>query len=382
MNLNTKIGVLGGGQLGRMLVEASIPMCLDISILDESIEYPAAGICTRFYEGKFSDYDDVMNFGLAMDVVTVEIESVNTDALRRLEMQGKKVYPQPSILNIINDKGLQKKFYQENNIPTSTFQYVESKQEVIEKIQSGSIQFPFVMKLRKGGYDGRGVSVINNEADFDLIFDAPSIIEKKVAIKKELAVIAARSTTSEVKLFPITEMVFHPVANLVEYLFSPANINSDIVEQINDIAIALVNRLGIVGLLAVELFLDENNNVLVNEIAPRPHNSGHHTIEANITSQFEQHLRAILGLPLGNTDAIMPSAMVNLLGEDGYSGEAYYEGIEKLLSMDEAYLHLYNKKITKPNRKMGHITIMKKTFEKLHDSIQRVKSTIKVISKK
>lgn len=380
MNLNQKIGILGGGQLGRMLVEASIPLALDISILDESLEFPAAGICTRFFEGDFSNYDDVLQFGLAMDIITVEIESVNTEALEKLAYQGKKVFPQPTVLNTINDKGLQKLFYINNGIPTSDFILVENKEEVLHLIESGKIKYPFVQKLRKGGYDGRGVSIINNMDDHQLMFDAPSVIEEKITIKKELAVIAARSVNGEVKLFPATEMQFHPTANLVEYLFAPASVDNKINEKLMDVTVTITEKLGIVGLLAIEYFLDVNDNVLVNEMAPRPHNSGHHTIEANQTSQFEQHLRAILGLPLGNTDMIYPSAMVNLLGEDGFNGIAKYEGLEKLLAIEGIYPHLYNKKITKPKRKMGHVTITCNQVEDLREKINFVKQNIKVIS--
>lgn len=380
MNLNQKIGILGGGQLGRMLVEASIPLALDISILDESLEFPAAGICTRFFEGDFSNYDDVLQFGLAMDVITVEIESVNTDALEKLAYQGKKVYPQPGVLTTINDKGLQKLFYKTNNFPTSDFKLVENKEEVLQLIESGSLQYPFVQKLRKGGYDGRGVSIINSIEDHELLFDAPSVIEEKIKIKKELAVIAARSVNGEVKLFPATEMQFHPTANLVEYLFSPASIDIEINDKLMEVTKGIAEKLGIVGLLAIEYFLDADDNIIVNEMAPRPHNSGHHTIEANQTSQFEQHLRAILGLPLGNTDMIYPSAMVNLLGEEGYSGHVKYEGLEKILAVDGIYPHLYNKKITKPKRKMGHVTITCNDVNQLSDKINFVKENIKVIS--
>lgn len=380
MNLNQKIGILGGGQLGRMLVEASIPLALDISILDENLEFPAAGICTRFFEGDFSKYDDVLQFGLAMDIITVEIESVNTEALEKLAYQGKKVYPQPSVLNTINDKGLQKLFYKNNGFPTSDFILVENKEEVLQLIESGNIKYPFVQKLRKGGYDGRGVSIINSIDDHFLMFDAPSVIEDKISIKKELAVIAARSVNGEVKLFPATEMQFHPTANLVEYLFAPASIGIEINEKLMNTTQSITEKLDIVGLLAIEYFLDDNDNIIVNEMAPRPHNSGHHTIEANQTSQFEQHLRAILGLPLGNTDMIYPSAMVNLLGEDGYSGNVKYEGLEKLLSIEGIFPHLYNKKITKPKRKMGHVTITCNQIEELKDKINFVKQNIKVIS--
>ncbi len=376
-----KIGVLGGGQLGRMLVEASIPLALEINILDESIEFPAAGICSHFYMGDFANYDDVVQFGMAMDIITVEIESVNTDALKTLQQQGKAVFPQPEILELINDKGVQKLFYQEHGFPTSSFVLFANKQEILDGLQNGQLHYPFVQKLRKGGYDGRGVSVINSASDIGLLFDAPSVVEDKVAIKKEMAVMAARSQNGEVKVYPMVEMEFHPTANLVEYLFCPADLGVEIEAKAQSIAIDLVNQLGIVGLLAVELFLDNDNQVLVNEMAPRPHNSGHHTIEACDTSQFEQLLRAILNLPLGSTELIRPAVMINLLGEDGYSGKAYYKGLEDAIAIPGVYPHIYGKKVTKPKRKMGHITVLNKELSVAKEIATSLRKSVKVITK-
>ncbi len=378
--VSKKIGVLGGGQLGRMLVEAAIPLALDINILDESTEFPAAGICTSFYKGSFSDYEDVIQFGMAMDVITVEIESVNTDALKTLQQHGKAVYPQAEVLEMINDKGLQKLFFQQHTLPTSSFTIYEDKSSIIKAIESGELNLPFVQKIRKGGYDGRGVAVINNSTDFELLFDAPSVIEAKVDIKKEMAVIVARSIKGEVKAYPMVEMEFHPVANLVECLFCPSGLGNEIEATAQSLAIELANRLGIVGLLAVELFLDKHDRVLINEMAPRPHNSGHHTIEACDTSQFEQLLRAILDLPLGSTDLIRPAVMINLLGEPGFSGKAHYEGIESAIATAGVYPHIYAKKITKPNRKMGHITVMHQDLSIAKDIAAGLRKSVKVIT--
>jgi 5-(carboxyamino)imidazole ribonucleotide synthase len=378
---NKKIGILGGGQLGRMLVEASIPLSLDVSILDESLDYPAAGICTSFYEGSFSNYSEVLNFGLAMDIITVEIESVNTDALKSLQAQGKLVFPQPEVLELINDKGLQKLFYQEHLLPSSAFALYDNKQQILEAISNGNLNFPFVQKIRKGGYDGRGVLVVNEEADLELLMEGASLIENKVKIKKEMAVIVARSSSGEIIAYPMVEMEFHPTANLVEYLYCPSELSEKIQLEAERIALMLAEQLGIVGLLAVEFFLNENDEVLINEMAPRPHNSGHHTIEACETSQFEQMLRAILGLPLGPVDLINPAAMINLIGEEGHVGKVYYQGLSEALGFSGVYPHIYNKKTTKPNRKMGHITIVNKDLQVAKSVAMKLRNSVKVITK-
>ena len=376
----TRIGILGGGQLGRMLIEASIPLALDISVLDESLEFPAAGICTRFFEGDFSNYDDVLNFGLAMDVITVEIESVNIEALKQLKAQGKRVYPQPEVLEIINDKGVQKSFYKDNGFPTAEFELMESKEDVLVAISLGKLSLPFVQKLRVGGYDGRGVNVIRSETDFELLFDAPCVVEKLVPIQKELAVMTARKNDGQMESFPMVEMSFHPTANLVEYLFCPAEVDAFIEQQAKDITEHIANALGITGLLAVEYFLDKEGKLVVNEMAPRPHNSGHHTIESNFTSQFEQHLRILLDLPLGSPKLIMPAVMINLLGEEGHTGSAVYQGLSEALAETGVYPHLYSKKITKPKRKMGHITVTKPSLQEARKCAQMLLENVKVIS--
>ncbi|MFM2394137.1 MAG: hypothetical protein RLZZ546_2119 [Bacteroidota bacterium] len=379
--LKQKIGILGGGQLGRMLLEASIPLNFDLSILDENSEYPAANICQNFYEGSFANYEDVMQFGLAMDIITVEIESVNVAALISLEQHGKKVFPQSHVLETINDKGLQKMFFTNNNLPTANYLFFENKEEVILAIESKVITFPFVQKIRTGGYDGKGVSIVRSSEDLDIIFDAPCIVEENIDIQKELSVIVCRDEKGNVAAYPPVEMDFHPTANLVEFLFCPAEISKDLHEKAVEISRSLSEKLNIVGLLAVEMFLDTKGEILINEIAPRPHNSGHHTIEANYTSQFEQHLRAISGLPLGSTELIMPAVMINLLGEEGYKGLAQYDGLEQVISQQGVYVHLYNKKMTSPKRKMGHITIIDTDINIAKEKASKIKEILKVTSK-
>jgi 5-(carboxyamino)imidazole ribonucleotide synthase len=316
----------------------------------------------------------VWNFGNLCDLITIEIENVNTKALADLVKIGKKVFPQPEIIELIQDKRKQKQFYQEHKIPTAEFILTESKAEVLQQEHF----LPAVNKLGKEGYDGRGVQILRSKDDLNKAFDAPGLLEKLIDYKTEISVIVARNEKGEVAAYPAVEMVFHPEANLVEYLFAPAQISDSVALKAKQIAEQIIESLEMVGLLAVEMFVTQEDDVLVNEIAPRPHNSGHQTIEANITSQYEQHLRAILGLPLGDTSAITPSAMVNLLGEDGYSGIARYEGLEDVLAFKGVHVHLYGKKLTKPFRKMGHVTIVDTDLESLKKKATFVKQTLKV----
>ncbi|WP_305982331.1 5-(carboxyamino)imidazole ribonucleotide synthase [Roseivirga thermotolerans] len=371
---NLKIGVLGGGQLGRMMIQSAIDFNLDIHVLDPDPNAPCKCIATSFETGSLTDYERVMAFGQDKDLLTIEIENVNTQALSELEKQGKKVFPQPRVIELIQNKLHQKKFYAANGIPTAEFQEVSGAAEVAQKKDF----LPFVNKLATGGYDGRGVQVIRTEDALGKAFDAPGFVEKLVDFDKELAVIVARNEAGQVQTFPTVEMVFHPEHNLVEYLFSPASISPEIEDQALQLAKELIEKLDMVGLLAIEMFLTKEGHLLVNEIAPRTHNSGHQTIEGNVTSQFEQHLRAILNWPLGNTDTLIPSAMVNLLGEDGYSGEARYEGMEQVLAKNGVHVHLYGKKLTKPFRKMGHITVANHNIDQLKQTVNFVKSTLKV----
>ena len=370
------IGILGGGQLGRMLVKAGTDYGFNFSAMDPDAEAPIKKYIQQFSKGSITDYDQVMSFGKGCDVITIEIENVNTAALFDLEKQGVKVYPQPQIIELIKDKSLQKQFYKENNIPTAPFDIVHSRTEV----EALAHKLPFVNKLAKEGYDGRGVQVIRTKDDLAKAFDALGIVEDLIPFEKEISVIVARNTKGEISVFPAVELVFHPEHNLVEYLFAPAEISANVDSKAKEIAIGVINKLDMVGLLAVELFVTKEGDVLVNEVAPRPHNSGHQTIEANITSQYEQHLRAILGMPLGATDALTPSAMVNLLGEDGFTGSAIYQGLEEVMKEKGVHVHLYGKAETRPFRKMGHITITDPDPQELKRKANFVKNTLKVIS--
>ena len=370
------IGILGGGQLGLMLLQASIDWNLRVHILDADAEAPCRHLATQFTVGSLLDYEAVYQFGQSVDVLTIEIEKVNVDALEALEREGKRVFPQPSVIRLIQDKRLQKQFYRDHNLPTADFILTENRDEVARYTDF----LPAFHKLGRDGYDGRGVQRIASIADTDKAFDAPGVLEKAVDFEKELAVIVARSERGEVKTFPTVEMVFHPELNLVEYLFAPAELSDAINQQAQNIARQTAEAFGIVGLLAVELFLDKTGQVLINEVAPRPHNSGHQTIQANVTSQFEQHWRAILNLPLGDTAYYQPSAMINLLGEPGHMGPARYEGLETLLAMPGVFPFFYGKAITKPFRKMGHVTVMDASLGALRQKVEIVRESIRVVS--
>lgn len=371
-----RVGILGGGQLGRMLIQEAVNLNISISILDPDPSAPCKNLVGEFVCGSLNDYDTVMRFGADKDLLTIEIEHVNVDALEHLEKQGKKVYPQPHVLRMIQDKGEQKKFYQQNNIPTAPFYLVENR----AGIALHGAEFPFFQKLRKGGYDGKGVTRLDDVNELSKAFDEPSVLEKLVPFKKEISVIVSRNENGEIAHFPVVECEFNPIANLVEFLFSPSDISSKTEHDAIRIAREIAECSGIVGLLAVEMFVLDDDTVLVNEIAPRPHNSGHHTIEANISSQYEQHLRAILNLPPGSTDIVRPAIMVNLLGEDGYTGDAVYKGLEDILRFPGVFVHLYGKKTTKPFRKMGHVTILADNISAARSLARKVQSTLKIIA--
>lgn len=371
-----KLGILGGGQLGRMLIQEAINYNVQVHIIDPAADAPCSQIAHSFSVGNFNDFDTVLAFGKDKNVLTIEIEHVNVDALRELEKQGIEVYPQPHILDIIKDKGLQKQFYADNNIPTSDFRIVANKEEALTHLAAG----PWMQKLRTGGYDGKGVTPLRNSDDATTAFDAPSVLEKWVAFDKEIAVIVARNKSGQISSFPVVEMEFNPEANLVEFLFAPANISPEIESKAQAIAVDIITKLEMVGLLAVEMFLTKEGEILVNEIAPRPHNSGHQTIEGNITSQYEQHLRAILDMPLGDTSLVAPVVMVNILGEKGYAGSAIYQGLDEVLSIPGAYVHLYGKTETKSFRKMGHCTVLNKDLETAKQNARKVLETLKVIA--
>lgn len=370
------LGVLGGGQLGRMLIQSAINYNQDIHILDPDPNAPCKDISQKFTVGSLKDFDIVYAFGQACDVITVEIENVNTEALEKLCSEGKQVYPQPEILRLIQDKRAQKQFYQQHGIPTAEFILTADKADVIHN--SGFL--PAVNKLGKEGYDGRGVQILKTEADLEQAFDAPGLLEKLIDFDKEIAVTVARNESGELVAYPAVECAFHPTANLVEFLFAPAEISLEVGQKAQEIAKDVILKLGMVGILAVEMFVTKSGEVLVNEIAPRPHNSGHHTIEANFTSQFEQHLRAVMNWPLGNPDLRCPAAMINLLGEEGYSGPVLVEGQEEALAEKGVYIHMYGKKLTKPFRKMGHVTILDENVDNLKKRANRIKELIKIKS--
>jgi 5-(carboxyamino)imidazole ribonucleotide synthase len=371
-----KLGILGGGQLGRMLIQEAINLNLTTLVLDPDADAPCKSIANYFENGSITDYDTVYNFGKKADVITIEIEKVNVEALEQLEKEGKLVYPQPRVIRLIQDKGIQKQFFKENDIPTSPFMLVNSK----EDLTSEKFPFPYILKLRRDGYDGKGVMKITDSADVAGAFTAPTLIEEWVNFEKEIAVIVARNANGDVKTFPMVEMEFNPEANLVEFLISPSTYPDSIQERAEKIAKDIAAALNITGILAVEMFVTPNGDILVNELAPRPHNSGHQTIEGNYISQFGQHLRAILNLPLGDTRSISNAIMVNVLGEKGHEGIAKYDGLEKILSVEGVYVHLYGKKYTKPFRKMGHLTIVDQNREKAIEKARFVQKTLKVVS--
>lgn len=356
-----------------MLMQKGLDWNIPFSVLDPDPQAPCSGL-PGFTTGKLTDYETVLQFGASCDIITIEIENVNTRALKALEEQGKKVFPQPAVIELIQDKRTQKKFFQDHGFPTADFILTANKEDVKRNLDF----LPAVHKLGREGYDGRGVQFVRSEADLPKAFDAPGLLEKLIDLEKEISVIVARNERGEVTAFPPVEMVFHPDANLVEYLFSPAQVSPALVQRASTIAGELVAELKMVGILAVEMFVTRSGGILVNELAPRPHNSGHQTIEGNTTSQYEQHLRAILNLPLGDTSLVHPSAMVNLLGEEGHRGEARYLGMEGVLNIPGVYVHLYGKKVTKPFRKMGHVTIVDEDMESLKKKANFVKSTFKV----
>ena len=371
-----KLGILGGGQLGRMLIQQAINYNVTSLVLDPDPDAPCKNIANYFENGSITDFDTVYNFGKKADVITIEIEKVNIEALEQLEKEGKKVFPQSRVIRLIQDKGIQKQFFKENDIPTSPFQIVNTR----EDIENSLIPFPYILKLRKDGYDGKGVMRINSAEDLQNAFDAPCIIEKLVDFEKEVAVIVARNSNGDMKTFPMVEMEFNAEANLVEFLISPSTYAENLQQKAENIAKNIASAMNITGILAVEMFVDGDGEILVNEVAPRPHNSGHQTIEGNYVSQFEQHLRSIYNLPLGDTTSITNAIMINLLGEKGSEGVAKYENLEKILAIDGVFVHLYGKKYTKPFRKMGHVTIVDIDREKAIEKARYVQKTLKVIA--
>ena len=371
-----KVGILGGGQLGRMLLQAAANYPVDTFVLENDENCPAAHLCHQFTKGDITNFEDVYNFGKALDAITIEIENVNDAALEKLEQEGVKIYPSPAALKIIKNKILQKQFYNAHSIPTSDFFITQNKTELLQHRNF----LPAVHKLAMGGYDGRGVQVIKSEGDLQKGFDAPSILEKMVTIKKEIAVIIAVNDNGEQALYPAVDMLFDPELNLLDYQLSPATLPDVLLDNINMVATKLVAALNSPGLFAVELFVDQNDKVWVNETAPRVHNSGHQTIEANYSSQFDMLWRVMLNYPLGNTAAILPAAIVNLLGAEGHNGEASYEGLSDIMKLENIFVHIYGKKQTKPGRKMGHVTILSKDKQILTQLANKIKNTLRVVT--
>ncbi len=372
-----KAGILGGGQLGRMLLQAAANYPVETFVMENDENCPSAHLCHHFTKGDIRNFDDVYNFGKGLDAITIEIEAVNEEALEKLEAEGVKVYPKPSALKIIKNKILQKQFYKANEIPSSDFIITQTKADLNQHINF----LPAAHKLALGGYDGRGVELLKTKDDLVKGFDAPSVLEKLVTIKKEIAVIIAVADNGENALYPSVDMVFDNRLNLLEYQISPADIPEKVLWKVEAVALKVVKDLKSPGIFAVELFVDIDDNVFVNETAPRVHNSGHHTIEANFSSQFDMLWRVILGYPLGSTEHILPAAIVNLLGADGFSGEAVYNGLKEILEIENVFVHIYGKKETRPGRKMGHITILSKEKQELIHQANRIKQTVKIIAK-
>ncbi len=375
-----KIGILGGGQLGKMLIQAASAWDLDIYVLDPTDDCPASKLATKFVKGDFKDYESVYNFGKLVDLITIEIEHVNTDALLKLKEEGKTICPDPQTLKIIQDKGKQKDFFKDNNLISASYKIYQDHEAILSDIENRKLNLPFVQKVCRFGYDGRGVQLVNSKKDLDNLLEGQSIVEDLVDIGKELSVIVCRNKFGEIKTYDPFEMEFNKNANLVEYLISPARVDADSRQIAVDLAEKTIKAFELVGVLAVEMFLDKDHNILINEVAPRPHNSGHHTIETALTSQYEQHIRAIMGLPLGSTDLIINSVMVNILGEDGFSGNVVYEGLDKCIKLDGVKVHIYGKKQTKPFRKMGHVTIIDKNIDDALKKADIVKHTLRSVS--
>ena len=377
---NFTLGILGGGQLGKMLLTETRKFDITTKVLDPSADAPCRIACNTFVQGALTDFDTVYRFGKEVDVLTIEIENVNVDALKKLQSEGVKVYPTPQTIELIQNKATQKQFYANHNIPTAPFLRFESLTNLQQAVANEQITLPFVWKSARFGYDGNGVKIVRQLPDLSLLPEGECIAENLVPFAKELAVIVARNVSGEATTYPVVEMEFHPEANQVEYVLCPARISEEIAQKARAIAVQVAQAFQVVGLLAVELFLTAEGEVLVNEVAPRPHNSGHYSIEAAYTNQFEQHLRAILDLPLGNTNSKVAGVMVNLVGAEGYQGDVIYENIEQILAMQGVTPHIYGKRETRPFRKMGHVTIVNKDIEKARTIAEKVKQTIKVIS--
>jgi len=375
-----KLGILGGGQLGKMMLYNTRKFDINTSVLDPNNEAPSRLGCNHFVQGDLMDFETVFNFGKKVDTLTIEIENVNVEALKALEKEGVKVYPDSNTLATIQNKAEQKRFYIKQQLPTAAFKAYNNK-STLEKAVSENVQsLPFVWKSARFGYDGNGVKIIRKHSDLDQLPNGECIAEDLIPFKNELAVIVARNPKGEIKSYPVVEMEFHPKANQVEYVLCPARIPESVAKKATDVALKTVAAFQHVGLLAVEMFLTQNDDILINEVAPRPHNSGHQTIEASQTSQFEQHLRAVLNLPLGSTKNKACGVMVNLVGAEGHQGAVVYKNIEAIMALEGVTPHIYGKKMTRPFRKMGHVTIVNSSIEKARKIAQKVKESINVIS--
>ena len=367
-----RIGILGGGQLGRMLLQAAANYPVETFVLENDDECPAARLCHHFTTGDIKDFDAVYNFGKGLDAITIEIENVNVEALEKLETEGVRVYPKPSVLRIIKNKIYQKQYYTDNSIPTAEYKIVRNRTEIAEY----EYMFPAVNKQGEGGYDGKGVQIIRSTEDIDKVFAGPGVLEKMISIQQEIAQMIAINDKGETALYPPVEMLFDPSLNLLDYQLCPAQLDEKTLWKVEAIALTVARNFKSPGIFAVEMFVDKSGDVLVNETAPRVHNSGHHTIEAHYSSQFDMLWRIMLGYPFGNTDAILPSIMVNIIGAEGYEGNVKYEGLDEVLKIENAFVHLYGKKQTRPGRKMGHVTILSKEKQELLHQSNKVKRTL------
>ncbi|MFD0796646.1 5-(carboxyamino)imidazole ribonucleotide synthase [Maribacter chungangensis] len=376
-----KLGILGGGQLGKMMLYETRKFDIHTKVLEASNEAPCKISCNEFVLGNLMDFDAVYNFGKQVDVLTIEIENVNLDALEKLEDEGLKVYPPTKALRIIQNKAKQKLFYVDHGIPTAEFSRFAYASEIEDSIENGGLEFPFVWKAAQFGYDGQGVKVVRTMEDVKNLPAGECIAEDMIPFKNELAVIVVRSPSGEVVTYPVVEMEFHPEANQVEYVICPARIDDQVAKKAREVALTVSEKIQHIGILAVEMFQTKDDEILVNEVAPRPHNSGHYSIEASYTNQFEQHIRAILDLPLGKTDSKVAGIMVNLVGAEGHTGEVVYENIDKIMAMEGVTPHIYGKKQTRPFRKMGHVTIVNTDIDEARRVAQHVKETIRVVSK-
>ena len=378
--MNKKIGIIGGGQLGKMILDETNKIDLEVSILDPNKNSPCKNLTKNFIQGDFNDFDTVLNFGLAHDIISYEIEHINVEALDELVSRGIEVQPTPEILRIIQDKNLQKSFFKENNFPTSDFSYFNSKNDLLNSFKKSNLSFPCVWKKTKFGYDGFGVKILNTKNDFSKLPDAEMIIEDLIEFKKELSVIVAVNKKGDIKAYETVEMEFNPDSNQVEFVISPANISENINRNAKKIAYELAKKINLIGLLAVEMFLTNDDKILINEIAPRPHNSGHFSIDACPTSQFKQHINSIMNFELGETSHQNCAVMLNLVGGNSHTGEVKYENLDLVKNQKNVYIHIYGKKITRPNRKMGHVTVICDNFASAYKKAKEIKEIIKVKS--